>query len=248
MNVVMTVALCLPVIFMRGAFVTTVLVLALIIMMGSPVGALSVSDLLLMAVAPFSVAFGIRLHRERARRQLAEERAQLAREVHDSVGHHLTAIKMQAAAAQRVPEAADRALGTIAELSSTALAEVRDFVCELRTDIDELATRLSGPGCRITAHGTAIDMPPVVAHTAYRIVQEALTNAIRHANATAVDIQLRRGRGRVVVTVTDNGCGPTDFVVGNGIRGIRERVAALSGTVHIGPHGRGWEVEAVLPT
>src|SRR4051812_45021332 len=196
----MTVALCLPVIFMRGVYVTTALVVAVVLVMGSPVGTLTVSDLVLMGVAPLVLAYGIRLQRERARRQLAEERAQLAREVHDSVGHHLTAITMQAAAARRVPEAAERALGTIAELSSSALVEVRDFVRELRTDIDELAVRLSGPDCRITTHGTSTDMPPTVAHTAYRIVQEALTNAIRHGEATTVDVRLRRARGRVYVT------------------------------------------------
>jgi signal transduction histidine kinase len=250
-NVLLTVAVCLPVVFGRRLSMAIALVLVVLVTAGAPAGSLTVVDLVIIALAPVAVWYWIRLQRERgehiARLYIAEDRARLARDMHDSVGHHLTAIKMQAAAAQRVPEATDRALATIVDLSSTALVEVRDFVRELRTDIDELAERMSGPDRRITTRGTSLDLPPAVGHAAYRIVQEALTNAVRHSDATSIEVRLRRVRGGVVVAVIDNGSTGMDFVEGNGIRGIRERVGHLGGTVHIGPNGTGWLVEASLP-
>jgi signal transduction histidine kinase len=223
----------------------------LTLMAGSPSGTLTIADLIIMGVAPMAVGYGFRLQRERsehlARLYIAEDRARLARDMHDSVGHHLTAIKMQATAAQRVPEAAGQALVTIADLSSSALVEVREFVRELRTDIDGLAERLSGPGLRITTHGSTAGLPPAVGQSAYRIVQEALTNAVRHSNATEIEVRLRSDRRQVAVVVTDNGCCPDSVVEGNGIRGIRERAGSHGGTVHIGPSRSGWRVEALLP-
>nr|WP_157529125.1 sensor histidine kinase [Kibdelosporangium sp. MJ126-NF4] len=221
------------------------------LMAGSPTGVIPYTDMVIMGVAPIAVGYGVRLLRERgeqaARLAMAEHRAQLARDVHDSVGHHLTAIKMQAVAAQRVPATADRSLSTIVDLSGTALSEVRDFVRDIRQDIPGLAERLSGPELRITTHGSTTGLPPAVGQTAYRIVQEALTNAVRHSDATEIDVRLRRERGHLAVLVTDNGSSAADVVEGNGIRGIRERVGRLGGSIHIGPVGGGWRVDARLP-
>ncbi|ONI84485.1 hypothetical protein ALI144C_15165 [Actinosynnema sp. ALI-1.44] len=213
---------------------------------GSPTGVIPATDVVIMGVAPIAVGYGVRLQRELARLRIAEHRAQLARDVHDSVGHHLTAIKMQAAAAQRVPATAARALSTITELSATALSEVRDFVRDVRMDIPDLAERLAGPDRRITTSGSTAGLPPAVGQAAYRIVQEALTNAVRHSDATRIDVRLRQERETLTVSVADNGTAAS-FVEGNGIRGIRERVDLLGGNIHIGPTGGGWKVEASLP-
>ncbi|MBE1465179.1 sensor histidine kinase [Kibdelosporangium phytohabitans] len=217
------------------------------LMTGSPAGVLPVTDVVIMGVAPIGVGYGVRLQRELTRLRIAEHRAQLARDVHDSVGHHLTAIKMQAVAARRVPAAADRTLSTIAELSTTALSEVRDFVRDVRMDIPGLADRLSGPDLRITTSGSTTGLPPSVGQTAYRIVQEALTNAVRHSSATRIHVRLRQEHENLAVLVTDNGTAPAAFAEGNGIRGIRERVGLLGGKIHIGPTRHGWKVEASLP-
>ncbi|MBB5956844.1 signal transduction histidine kinase [Saccharothrix tamanrassetensis] len=222
---------------------------------GSQSGVLPVTDLVIMGMAPVAVGYGLRLQRERsaqsARIAMAEDRARLARDVHDSVGHHLTAIKLQATAARRVPAGADRALTTITDISATALTEVRGLVGELRAqeDISALAERLSGPGRRITTRGSVLGLPPTVAHTAYRIVQEALTNAVRHSAATEIEVRLERERRQLAVLVSDNGSGAAAAAAtdGNGLRGIRERVARLGGFVHIGPSESGWRVEARLP-
>jgi signal transduction histidine kinase len=250
-------------------------VLVSAVIAGSPVQVFTVTDLLVMGVAPVATGYALRLHRERADqtlrlhradadRVLAEERAQLAREVHDSVGHHLTAIRMQATATRRAldgaPPLADRALGTIAELSSSALDEVRELLGTLRdapsglglAELDHLAGRLSAPDRRITVRrsGLPAPLPPAVDHTAYRVVQEALTNAARHSTATEVDVALRRERDRLVVAVVDNGRAVAPpHLEGQGIRGMRERVRLVGGTLAIGPRPpHGWRVLAELPT
>ncbi|WP_053714942.1 sensor histidine kinase [Saccharothrix sp. NRRL B-16348] len=251
-------------------------VLVSAVIAGSPVQVFTVTDLVVMGVAPVATGYALRLHRERAEqtlrvqraeadRVLAEERAQLARDVHDSVGHHLTAIRMQATAVRRVlggaPPVADRALGTIAELSSSALDEVRGLLSALRDgpvgvvglgELEQLVERLSGPGRRITVTrtGVAVAVPPAVDHTAYRVVQEALTNVVRHSTAGVVDVRVHRGRGRLVVTVVDDGVGQVGGLrqEGQGIRGMRERVRLVGGTLVVGPGESGWSVRAELPT
>ncbi|TDE41705.1 sensor histidine kinase [Nonomuraea mesophila] len=241
-----------------------------------------VTDLVVMGAAPVAVGHALRLRGERARqaalldraeagRAMAEERAGLARDVHDSVGHHLTAIRLQATATRRAlrgaEPAADRALGTIADLSSSALAEVRALLDTLRDEpaapgrrpaaiedlaaIEGLARRLSAPGLNISVHraGSSAPLPPGVGGTVYRVVQEALTNAVRHSGATDVQVRIRRGRVRVAVTIADNG--PPGFAAGaegRGLRGMRERVLQHGGTLQAGPgRTRGWLVEATVP-
>ncbi|MFI7643543.1 sensor histidine kinase [Nonomuraea sp. NPDC049400] len=231
-----------------------------------------VTDLVIMGVAPVAVGHALRLHGERAaqaarldhaeaRRAIAEERAALARDVHDSVGHHLTAIRMQATATRRAlrgrAPVADRALGTIAELSATALDEVRALLDSLREtptgpdleEIENLAKRLSTPRLPISVHraGRSTPLPPAVGHTVYRVVQEALTNAARHSGASHVEVHVLCDRTAVTVSIADNGHGRAG-AEGRGIRGMRERVDQHGGTLMAGPReDHGWRVEAVVP-
>lgn len=248
-----------------------VLVVSVVWMLGYGVVAQKVgpvADLVVLGVALPAVGYALRLQRDRARqaaelrlaeadRLAAEDRARLARDVHDSVGHHLTAIRLQAMAARRAlagtPVLADRVLGTIDDLSSSALGEVRALLTALRTapglaEVGALVRRLSDEDRRITVHGTAVPLPPALDHAAYRVVQEALTNAVRHTDATEIEVCVRHDRHGVEITVTDNGTGTAEVVEGHGIRGMRERVRALGGTTSIGPrHPHGWSVEVRIP-
>ncbi|MEW9556392.1 sensor histidine kinase [Nonomuraea sp. NPDC050783] len=232
------------------------------------------TSIVIMSVAPVATGYALRLHRERAdqslrvqraeaERVLAEERTWLARNVHDSVGHHLTAIRLQAAAARRAPggAAAEQALRTISDLSRSALTEVRGLLRTLdehpaavqpgTADLERLAERLTCAGRTVTVRrsGGGRALPPAVDHTAYRVVQEALTNAVRHADATEVTVHLRQdGRG-LRVEVLDNGSpAVASQAEGRGIRGMRERVRLLGGALSAGPvETGGWRVRADLP-
>ncbi|MFD5090377.1 sensor histidine kinase [Amycolatopsis thailandensis] len=226
------------------------------------------ADLIVLGVALPVVGYALRLQRDRAGqtvrlrladadRVAAEERARLARDVHDSVGHHLTAIRLQAMATRRAlggaPALADRVLGTIDDLSSSALSEVRVLLTTSHgspglADIGDLVRRLSTADRRITVLGTAAPLSPVVDHAAYRVVQEALTNAVRHTDATEIDVCLRHDRHGMEITITDNGAVGAEAVEGHGIRGMRERVRVLGGTLSVGPRPRrGWSVRARIP-
>lgn len=239
---------------------------------GSPTAA-TCTDLLLLGLAPTAVGYALRMHRDRAdhaerlyreetRSVIAEEHARIAREVHDAVGHHLTVIRMQANAVRHVarslPPVADRALVTIAEISATALTEVRDVLAALPThgttltELDALVNHLTGPNVTVTLtrSGPAPgDLPPLVDHAGYRLAQEALTNALRHSDATRVDLHLHHAPDAVVITVSDNGSTtPGPAADGTGLRGIRERTRLLGGTLRIDPNRpSGWLVEARLP-
>jgi signal transduction histidine kinase len=228
-------------------------------------------DLVLLGIAPVAVGHALRLHRDRAdqaarlyreetRRVVAEEQARVAREVHDAVGHHLTVIRMQAGAVRHVvrglPPIADQALATIAESSATALAEVRDVLAALPahgttlTDLDTLVDHATSPDRTVTlTRDGQGPLPPLVDHAGYRVAQEARTNALRHSDATRVDLRVHHTPEAVVITVVDNGSttpgGPTDHA---GLRGMRERARLLGGTLRIAPNRpSGWLVQARLP-
>jgi signal transduction histidine kinase len=239
------------------------------------IGPTPFTQAILLGIAPVAVGYALRLHRERADqmarvhraealRVVAEERARTAREVHDAVGHHLTAIRMQASAARHVlgdaPPVADRALSTIGDSASSALTEIRALLAALRgpdgsvlADVRALADRLATPSCTITVtkDGPSSPLPALVDHGGYRLVQEALTNAVRHAEATQIHVGIRHNRQEVTITVDDNG--PTQpprdhSAEGYGIRGMRERVRLLGGTLEILPRQpHGWSIRAVLP-
>ncbi|MER6990791.1 sensor histidine kinase [Saccharopolyspora hirsuta] len=217
------------------------------------------------AVAPVALGYALRLQKSRAeqlarlreaqvRQAWAEERAQLARDVHDVVGHHLSAIRMQAVGSRKAlagaDAEADRALTTIAELSGEALQEIRQLLDdnEEPPDLNALVARLPGP--RINLHGTLpADLPRDVRHCAYRIVQEALTNVTRHSGAEEADVRVEDGEDDLVITVDDDGGGGPPNTDGRGLRGMRERVESLGGSFAAGPRDpHGWRVRARIPT
>ncbi|WP_345559300.1 sensor histidine kinase [Streptomonospora halophila] len=203
-------------------------------------------------------------------RRASEERVRLAREVHDAVAHNISLINVQAGTALYLmdsqPERAAEALATIKRTSKDTLRELRATLNVLRS-VDEQAPRAPAPGLeRIEeladgARGAGLEVrvvrrggapPPGAAGAeaaAYRIVQEALTNAVRHSGAAAVTVEVDCGDDDVRVLVRDDGAASADgFTSGNGITGIRERVAALGGDVAVGPcPGGGFAVRARLP-
>jgi signal transduction histidine kinase len=198
-----------------------------------------------------------RTREEAARRRLAEERLRIARDVHDVVGHSLATIALQAGVAEHLSgdDAAREALRTIRRLSRESLAEVgamldvlRDGGAparDLRTLVEEV--RRAGLDVELEAVG---DPPDAVGGTVYRIVQEALTNVVRHAGEGArARVRVRAGSGAVEVEVRDDGRGPGAALrEGNGLAGMRERAAALGGEFSAGEAaGGGFAVRAVLP-
>lgn len=213
--------------------------------------------------------------RERELRAVTEERLRIARELHDAIGHHISLVNVQAGAAlhrfDKDPGQAGEALGAIKESSRAALRELRATLGVLRqadetapTDpvpglarVGELAdaARAAGLTVRVeTGAGTAA-LPTEVDLAAYRIVQESLTNAARHARADRVTVRLGHGAREVTVEVEDDGHGPPPGHAagygrgeGSGITGMRERARALGGDLTAGPGtGGGFAVRARFP-
>ncbi|MGW4110754.1 sensor histidine kinase [Actinosynnema sp. NPDC004786] len=216
-----------------------------------------------LIVAPAVAVLSLRRTRvvEQRSRQVEEERLRIAREVHDVVAHSLAMINVQAGVAAHVadrrPEEAVKALRAIKEASGRALDDLRATLGVLRTGegttpapsldrLDELVRPV--PAARVV--GTPGPLPAPVDAAAYRVVQEALTNAMRYApDASEVVISFERTEDALVLTVADDGGGgdrPPQGA-GSGIRGMRERVEALGGTLDVGPSTRGFTVRAVLP-
>jgi signal transduction histidine kinase len=204
-------------------------------------------------------------------RRVGEERLRIAREIHDVVAHAMTAINVQAGVAahllERDPGQAYDALRNIKYTSGAALTDLRSTLEVLRDpsssaplgppaglgDIAELTGGLRSAGVTVALDvDSAADVPAPVQSVAYRIVQEALTNIARHAQASGATVSVRRVAGAITVDVTDDGATPakavTSETLGNGVRGMRERAAALGGTLDAAPEdGGGWRVHAWLP-
>jgi signal transduction histidine kinase len=223
-------------------------------------------------VVPAAVGIAIKARRDatsdvrsaHARQAVSEERLRLAQEVHDVAGHGFAVIAMQAGVALRVldrdPVAARAALEGIRATSRQALESLRAEVEALGDssplrpatgleDLAALAERVRGAGLPVTVDAAAGDLPTAVDHVAYRIVQESLTNVLRHGGADATaHVSLHR-RDRVLeIEVSDTGRGgPLSEPAGRGIAGMRTRVAALGGTLEAGPAARGFLVRARLP-
>ena len=212
------------------------------------------------------------LEREReaeARAAVAEERARIARELHDVVGHSVSVMTVQASAVRRLllPEqAAEReALEIVEQTGREALAEMRRLVGVLRRPeegpalapqpslehLDRLVAqaRESGLPVELRVEGEPTQLPPGVDLTAYRLVQEGLTNAIKHARASRADVVVRYGDGDVEVSVTDDGDGSGDGGGGgHGLVGMRERVTVYGGELEAGPRPEGgYALRARLP-
>ncbi|MDA8371733.1 MAG: sensor histidine kinase [Nocardiopsaceae bacterium] len=210
-----------------------------------------------------------RTREEAFRRRVADERVQLAREVHDTVAHNISLINVQAGTALYLidsePERAAEALATIKHTSKETLQELRATLNVLRSvdekaprsptpDLDRLAdliegARGTGLDIRLDVRGDRRRLPTNVEAAAYRIVQESLTNTVRHADATAVDVDVCYTSGWLELHVQDNGAAlVSGFTAGNGITGMRERAQALGGELEVGarPEG-GFAVRARLP-
>jgi signal transduction histidine kinase len=206
------------------------------------------------------------------------ERNRLARELHDSVGHALSLVTIQAAAARRVlasdPEFAETALAAMETSARAALADLDHVLGLLRDDrrpgsrttpqatlgeLDRLvdSTRAGGITVEVERSGRLDRLPAAVSREAYRIIQEGLTNAIRHAGRSAgeltVDLSIRLDASGLRLTVANPVSGPVIGLAadepggGRGLAGIRERVAVLQGTVDAGPVEENWRLAVTLP-
>ncbi|GAA2131660.1 sensor histidine kinase [Glycomyces algeriensis] len=203
-------------------------------------------------------------------RSVAEERLRIARELHDAVGHHLSLINVQTSAALRKLRKdplyrTEETLQVIAETSRSSLRELRAMVGVLREpgedsptgpgpSLEQLpllvdAARASGLEVELRVDGRAV-LPVAVDAAAYRVVQESLTNVLRHAKAQRVQIKVVTGTSTLAVAVLDDGVGDGKGAKGpgNGLTGMRERAESLGGTFNAGPRGDGgFSVEATWP-
>jgi signal transduction histidine kinase len=211
---------------------------------------------------------------EAERRSIAEERNRIARELHDVLAHNLSVMVVQAGAARRIaerdPEAAADAAELIRNTGRDALAELRNLFGPVRRGegeslagppslrrVDRLVARARDAGLKVDARleGQEVKLPAGVDLTAYRVVQEGLTNVIKHAGAGRVRVLVSYEPWEVVVEVEDDGTGSkgngalADAGSGHGLVGMRERVELYGGAFHAGPRrGGGFAVRARLPT
>jgi signal transduction histidine kinase len=220
---------------------------------------------------------------EEARRRVDEERMRIARELHDVVSHTIGVISVQAGVAahllHRRPDKAADSLAAIRQASDEALGELHAMLGVLRegdgdggrapltpapglAELDALVAQAARAGVEVTVslEGEPRRLPSAVDLACYRVVQESLTNVVRHAGASRAEVTVTHHDGRVVVEVTDDGrAGSTDGSgagsgngngagSGQGILGMRERARALGGSLEAGPRpGGGFRVQATLP-
>ena len=252
---------------------------------GSPAGLMVTSTIVVaLAAALGGLARAQRSYVTRMRElatgeAVAWERLRIARELHDSVAHRMSVIAVQAGVANYVvedqPDEAGRALQAIEETSRAGLRELRSMLGLLRTrdrtldvdggwcpgvaGLDELISpfRAAGLPVQVVTTGAARRLPPTVDASVYRIVQEALTNVLRHASATRAEVAIAYTADSVTVRVTDDGRGPAKTMpgwsgrqAGHGILGMRERVGICGGELTIGAvpaPASGFRVSARLP-
>lgn len=209
----------------------------------------------------------LRLDSERAAAlAAAEERERIAREIHDILAHTLTVLVVQTGATKRLvqrdPPRAAAQLDLIAQLARDGLAEVRRSIHALRSADEEglpalralveaFGTR-TGVACTFAAADDLPPLPPAASKALYRVLQEALTNAVRHGNATAIVVTLKHDGECLLLTVQDNGVGgaapPPVVGGGNGLPGAAERLSQLGGTLAAAPAPEGgFRVSAALP-
>jgi signal transduction histidine kinase len=204
-----------------------------------------------------------------AERRVQQERLRIAREMHDVLAHTIAAINVQAGVGADVidedPERAGASLRDIRRQSRDAMAELRATLGVLRegateaprapapglAQLDGLVEMAGGAGVQVevTVTGEARPLPSAVDLTAYRIVQESLTNVIRHAPDSGAHVRVHFDDEALIVRVEDDGHGTGNGTAGYGLVGMRERVAAMGGTLEAGPvPGAGYRVRATLPT
>ena len=220
----------------------------------------------------FRIAALEREREQQARIAVSDERARIARELHDIVAHSVSVIAVQAQGARSVldrdPEQALEALEAIERTARSALGDMRHSLAALREgrgdtplapeptvdDLDALIAqaRASGLQVEFVIEGERRPLPQSVELTTYRIVQEALTNTIKHAGGARSRVAIRYGKRELEIAVDDDGpgppVGPRDGPPGHGLIGMRERVASLGGELHAGAgSGGGFVVHATLP-
>jgi signal transduction histidine kinase len=210
----------------------------------------------------------------RAREAVADERARIARELHDIVGHALNLIVIQSGGAQRVmqskPDLARDSLVSIESTGRQALEDLERMLGILHggetTDkglspqpglslVDSLAAQVSDAGLPVdvTVEGTPVALPSSIDLSAYRIIQEALTNALKHSGATRASVTMRHGHDVLELEITDDGHGASAERAagdqgGRGLIGMRERVGLFGGELRVGPRPEGgFRVHAILP-
>jgi signal transduction histidine kinase len=209
---------------------------------------------------------------ENARRAVLDERVRISRELHDVVAHHVSVMGIQAGAARRMltksPQQAEEALSAIEATSRTAVLELHRLLGFLRQEsdtvelapqpslrqLDELIAQMreSGLPIEVRIEGEERPLAPSVDLSAYRIVQEALTNVLKHAGRARAAVTVRYGTEAVDIEIVDDGRGPTNGARpaegGKGLIGMRERVSLLGGSLSVGHHpGVGFSVRAHLP-
>ncbi|MCA2218701.1 sensor histidine kinase [Jidongwangia harbinensis] len=227
---------------------------------------------LVFLLMPLVLGASVRFRTTARERQLdqvrSRERERIARELHDTVAHHVSAMVIRAQAgrvlARTDPAAAVDALEGVEEEGARTLEEMRAMVAALRSrgtgaelaplaGVADLERLVPAPGGRLRVDlrldGDLDALPPQVDAAVYRIVQESVTNAMRHAvDATEVVVGVTGGPERVRVTVRDDGARTGRGRDGYGLVGLRERATLLGGELHAGPAAdHGWQVEAELP-
>ncbi|MDF2506467.1 MAG: hypothetical protein K0Q52_326 [Microbacterium sp.] len=240
-----------------------------------PVAAMSAAALLAGAQLRASREAQQQHRDEAARAAAAAERSRISREMHDLIGHDLSVIASLSAGGQNVarssPEEAERAFAAIGEVSRASVGQLRQVLRLLRSaddddvlplspqpdlsQLDDLIVAVRRAGLRIDdeRHGDLRGLPPAHQLATYRIIQEALTNTLRHSGVgTAVTVRVVARAREVIVSVADRGAvpgaeQPASSTDRHGIIGMRERVDALGGTLEVGPTAAGWLVRAVIP-
>lgn len=252
---------------------------------GFRVAVLVLAVLALITVSPVATGMIVREHRERAalerdraatiarlaevdrRAAVTAERTRMARELHDTIANHLSAIAMRSSAVLAQPNMDVVTMrGIVADIrtgSVAGLAEMRGTIDLLRrgesedevvqhrlSGLDDLVARMKDAGLEVAlrVRGNAADLPVAVDFAAYRIVQEALTNVLKHGRRAEVELEFSSTRVSIII---DNGLPDTVSGVpgsGNGLIGMRERATILGGRFSAGPHEGGWRVHAELPS
>jgi len=234
-------------------------------------------DFTVVSLIFITAAAAAEAERDRATaRAAAAERTRIARELHDVVAHHVSLMAVQAEAAGALlpdrPVEAARSVEVIGATARAALTELRRLLGVLRGPAGDAQTapsvslaglgtvldqvREAGLAVELTVTGAATELSPGTDLTAYRIIQEALTNSLRHAQASRAEVTRAYEPGFVTVRVTDDGSAPAGAAAGApapngdggfGLAGIAERVASCGGSLTVGPAGRGFAVTARLP-
>jgi signal transduction histidine kinase len=204
---------------------------------------------------------------EEGRRRAVQERLRIARELHDTLAHSLVAINVRAGVALDLDDSQDPsgALSDIKRVSATALRDLRATLSLLRAQDDAAPTapafdlealpglvdhaRSAGLDADVDVQVNGAAVPSAIGGAAFRIVQEALTNVLRHADASSAHVGVRASADVLDIEITDDGrSGSAGVSPGLGLRGMAERAAALGGRVDVGPRDEGgWRVHAVLP-